>query len=261
MPWFCSRAPTATSASNSRTRIAEPTTSWMAPPACAAMVTPLSTCSTLWVMRALISLAADEERCASARTSLATTAKPRPCSPARAASTAAFNARMLVWKAMPSMVPMMSPMRADDALMPCMVLITCSMIFPPRSAASALSPASRVASSTVAELFLTVTAICSIAEAVSSRLAADCSVRACKSVAPLEISVLELTSASDAPRTCVTMRRSEVCISTRVCINLAASSAPQARGDVVKFPSRMALMWKATSFKPPSSTLRKLTNR
>ena len=45
------------------------------------------------------------------RTSPATTAKPRPCSPARAASTAAFSARMLVWKAMPSMTPMMSAMR------------------------------------------------------------------------------------------------------------------------------------------------------
>jgi hypothetical protein len=34
--------------------------------------------------------------------------KPRPCSPARAASTAAFRARILVWKAMPSITPMMS---------------------------------------------------------------------------------------------------------------------------------------------------------
>jgi hypothetical protein len=59
----------------------------------------------------LISRAASAERWARLRTSLATTAKPRPCSPARAASTAAFSARMLVWKAMPSMVPMMSPMR------------------------------------------------------------------------------------------------------------------------------------------------------
>ncbi len=47
------------------------------------------------------SLAAVAVRLASARTSAATTAKPRPWSPARAASTAAFKARMLVWKAMP----------------------------------------------------------------------------------------------------------------------------------------------------------------
>ena len=38
------------------------------------------------------------------RTSSATTAKPLPALPARAASTAAFRARMLVWKAMSSMV-------------------------------------------------------------------------------------------------------------------------------------------------------------
>lgn len=44
----------------------------------------------------LISLAAVEERCASVRTSEATTVNPRPCSPARAASTAALRARILV---------------------------------------------------------------------------------------------------------------------------------------------------------------------
>src|ERR1017187_3586343 len=40
----------------------------------------------------------------SERTSSATTLNPAPASPARAASTAAFNARILVWKAMSSMV-------------------------------------------------------------------------------------------------------------------------------------------------------------
>jgi hypothetical protein len=56
----------------------------------------------------LISRAASALRCARLRTSPATTAKPRPCSPARAASTAAFSARMLVWNAMPSITLMMS---------------------------------------------------------------------------------------------------------------------------------------------------------
>ncbi len=40
-------------------------------------------------------------RCASERTSSATTAKPRPWSPARAASMAALRASRLVWSAMP----------------------------------------------------------------------------------------------------------------------------------------------------------------
>src|SRR6185312_16532386 len=45
--------------------------------------------------RDLMSLAACEERCASVRTSDATTANPRPASPAHAASTAALSARRL----------------------------------------------------------------------------------------------------------------------------------------------------------------------
>jgi hypothetical protein len=69
---------------------------------------PASTLSTLSLISCLISLAACALRCARLRTSPATTAKPRPCSPARAASTAAFSARMLVWNAMPSITPMMS---------------------------------------------------------------------------------------------------------------------------------------------------------
>ena len=44
-----------------------------------------------------ISLAASLLRSANLRTSAATTENPRPCSPARAASTAAFSAKMFVW--------------------------------------------------------------------------------------------------------------------------------------------------------------------
>ena len=68
--------------------------------------TPWSTCGVEAEIRALISLAASAERWASARTSEATTAKPRPASPARAASTPAFSASRLVWKAISSITPM-----------------------------------------------------------------------------------------------------------------------------------------------------------
>jgi hypothetical protein len=92
----------------SATRWIEATTSCIVWPASSTSGVPGSTCSTLAEISVLISRAASALRCARLRTSPATTAKPRPCSPARAASTAALSARMLVWKAMPSIVPMMS---------------------------------------------------------------------------------------------------------------------------------------------------------
>ena len=57
---------------------------------------------TAWVdcsIRAEVSLAASADLLARLRTSSATTAKPLPAFPARAASTAAFSASILVWKA------------------------------------------------------------------------------------------------------------------------------------------------------------------
>ena len=68
-----------------------------------------------WIS-ALISLAASDERCDSEPTCAATTAKPRPCSPARAASTAALSARMLVWNAISSIVVMMLLILSDESL-------------------------------------------------------------------------------------------------------------------------------------------------
>jgi hypothetical protein len=82
----------------------------------------------------LISLAALAERWARLRTSPATTAKPRPCSPARAASTAAFRARIFVWKAMPSMTLMMSTILREDSLIEPMVATTSATTAPPSPA-------------------------------------------------------------------------------------------------------------------------------
>ncbi|OPZ59246.1 MAG: hypothetical protein BWY87_01100 [Deltaproteobacteria bacterium ADurb.Bin510] len=71
----------------------------MAPATSLTTALPVSTRMTAVSISSLISCDAAAERLASARTSSATTAKPLPCSPARAASTAAFKASRLVWKA------------------------------------------------------------------------------------------------------------------------------------------------------------------
>src|ERR1019366_7844159 len=84
--------------------------------------------------RSLISLAACEERCARLRTSEATTAKPRPASPARAASTAALSASRLVWPAISSITPMMSAILPEDSSIRDIAATACVTTWPPRSA-------------------------------------------------------------------------------------------------------------------------------
>ncbi len=108
MPACCSRPAADISQMMPLTRCTLATTSSMVLPAWVTSRLPAPTFCTQSSIKVLISLAAPAERCASARTSDVTTAKPRPCSPARVASTAAFRARMLVWKAMPSITPMIS---------------------------------------------------------------------------------------------------------------------------------------------------------
>ena len=70
------------------------------------------------------------------RTSEATTAKPRPSSPARAASTAALTASRLVWKAISSIVEMMSAIFAEAVLISSMAAIALATTALPLSAVS-----------------------------------------------------------------------------------------------------------------------------
>ncbi len=84
---------------------------------------PASTCpisdTARWVsfctvsMTVPISWVACTERSASRRTSSATTAKPLPASPARAASMAALRASRLVWSAIPSITLTILPISSD----------------------------------------------------------------------------------------------------------------------------------------------------
>src|SRR6202012_1554557 len=107
MPVDCSAAAELISEMMAVTRSTLDSISRIVEPASATWRAPVSTRSTEAPISDLISLAAPAERCANERTSLATTAKPRPCSPARAASTAAFSARIVGWKAMPAITPRM----------------------------------------------------------------------------------------------------------------------------------------------------------
>ena len=136
-----------------------------------------------------MSFAACDERCARLRTSDATTAKPRPASPARAASTAALSASRLVWRAISSITEMMSeilreefldPRHRRDRLAP-----------PPRRRGRRLRGCSRISSlacCAFSAFFFTVAEISSIEAEVSSRLAACSSVRCDRSVVLDEIS-------------------------------------------------------------------------
>jgi hypothetical protein len=81
-------------------------------------VTQLPVADWIAVTRPAISSVAFAVWLASSLTSEATTAKPRPASPARAASMVAFSASRLVWAAMVLIRPTTSPIRPADFASP-----------------------------------------------------------------------------------------------------------------------------------------------
>ena len=94
-----------------------------------AIDTPEATRCDASSIRSLLSRAARADRPARLRTSCATTAKPRPYCPARAASTAAFKARRFVWKAISSITLMILAISSEDdriASIACTIPITLS---------------------------------------------------------------------------------------------------------------------------------------
>ncbi len=92
---------------------------------------------------------------------------------------------MLVWKAMPSITPMMSAILRLDAEIASIVCTTAPTAEPPLAAMSLAEPASRSASTAVAALLLTVELSCSMEAAVCCRLAACASVRWLRSALPV----------------------------------------------------------------------------
>ena len=141
-----------------------------------------------------MSFAACDERCARLRTSDATTAKPRPASPARAASTAALSASRLVWRAISSITPMMSEILRDDSSIFAIAPTALATTSPPRSATSRVVGRRRFACWAFSAFFFTVAEICSIDAEVSSSDAACSSVRCDRSVVAVEISAEALVT-------------------------------------------------------------------
>ena len=91
---------------------------------------PRPVACTEFSIRPLVALAASSDLEARLRTSSATTAKPLPAEPARAASTAAFRARMLVWKAISSMVAIIFSICWEASVMSFMAATICSICWP-----------------------------------------------------------------------------------------------------------------------------------
>ncbi len=117
-------------------------------------------------------LAASAARMARFLTSSATTANPAPASPARAASTAAFNASRLVWNAISSMVLMIlevSSLALEMSFMDTVSRSMESLAVATTWLASFISPSAVPAFSA---LFLVMEAISSMDEEVSSMDAA-----------------------------------------------------------------------------------------
>jgi len=212
IPPDCSWEAAVISAMMSVTRFTLVTISPMVRPASSTSFEPASTLPTESSMSALISLAAAALRCARLRTSLATTAKPRPCSPARAASTAALSARMFVWKAIPSITPMMSAIFLDAADIPFIVATTSPTTAPPLTATSEAPAASWLACRAFSAFCLTVAVSSSIEEAVSSSELACSSVRCDRSALPWEISreAVSISSADSLIRVTIALNCSTV---------------------------------------------------
>ncbi|CAJ4955989.1 Uncharacterised protein [Burkholderia pseudomallei] len=207
MPVLCSSEAAAISPMMSVTRRTAPITSLIVRPASSTSMEPVRTRSTDVSISSLISLAAVDERCARLRTSPATTAKPRPSSPARAASTAAFSARMLVWNAIPSMIVMMSAIFAELWLMSPIVPTTW-----PTTALPLFAISDALACRALSALRRTVPVSSSMLDAVCSSAAACSSVREDRSMLPAAICRAAVAIDSLPTRTARTVPARLACI-------------------------------------------------
>ncbi len=124
-------------------------------------------------MRFLLSSAASELLSASVRTSSATTAKPFPASPARAASTAAFKARILVWNAISSISLITFAIFREDSLISFTERTSISIFSLLYCTSCRIDWESPVAC-TICSAFFSTSALVSSVESLSSCTAAAC---------------------------------------------------------------------------------------
>ena len=138
------------------------------------VTSPSLVCWTDSRMSASVLLDASLARSARERTSSATTAKPRPASPARAASTAALRASRLVWKAISLMSLMICEVPSEEARILAMAPFICSTSATPLAAAPRASSVSRVAATALSEAWRAWAATESMEPVVCTMAAACC---------------------------------------------------------------------------------------
>ncbi|KZB97905.1 hypothetical protein AU375_05895 [Methylobacterium radiotolerans] len=187
-----------------------------------------------------ISAAAAWLRSASLRTSLATTAKPRPCSPARAASTAALRASRSVW-------------RAISCTMVIFWAMVC-MASTARPTATPLASASWADCRAIVSVWLAFSAFCFTLAAISSIDAEASSVEAACSVEPCDSCSADADSSWDPADTLLaaalasaTTARSFVSMVCRARPIVSLSESGLA--STVRSPRAMALASAAVAFR------------
>ena len=170
------------------------TTSVMKSAVWPAILVPFSTAFREASIRAAVLLEASADLLARLRTSSATTANPFPALPARAASTAAFRARIFVWNAISSIVLIIFPISLEELLISSIAAII-SCIWPLLSAICLpVCIAFALTSIAFSALLLTCSEI-SLMVAASSSMEEACSVAPCdKAWAPEDTCSLPLAT-------------------------------------------------------------------
>ncbi len=147
---------------------------------------------------------------------------------------------MLVWKAIPSITPMMSTMRLELSLMPFIVSTTSPTTSPPLRATMLAPSASWLADRAFSAFWRTVEPSSSIDAAACCSAQACSSVRALRSSLPWEICEDAVATLSEFERTLPTTLTRLPCIAESAFSSSPISSRPATFTRVVRLPPAMA---------------------